>query len=126
MYIIPVTLTKDQYIDLCNLRAKAQRKAEKASLKAKAPSSRAHAAALQCEFMSIAAVVTQISRAMENVQNGATDATHVPTGKRCRVIRRDGERCFCDFGNAVSPFTWVQTSELKEDHAMFADIMGGE
>lgn len=39
---------------------------------------------------------------------------HTPTGKTCRIVATDGDRAFCDFGEANSPFTWVIRTELKE------------
>ena len=40
-------------------------------------------------------------------------AKHIPTGKLCTVMNADGDRCFCNFGQAATPFTWVKTTELE-------------
>jgi hypothetical protein len=40
-------------------------------------------------------------------------AVHKPTGKPCTIVHFGLERCFCDFGPANNPFTYVDTIELE-------------
>lgn len=44
-----------------------------------------------------------------------TDAIHVPTGKRCRILQRCEHRSFCDFGGHPHPYDWVPNGELRLD-----------
>ena len=39
---------------------------------------------------------------------------HKPTGKTCRLIRREGKHAFVDFIDAPQPFTTVKMADLAE------------
>ena len=38
---------------------------------------------------------------------------HAPTGLKCKVLKMENGRAFCDFGARSNPFTWVSTRDLR-------------